>query len=386
MKTSLHRSHGFSLIELMVGLVIGMLAVIIMMQIFSNADNNKRITNGGNDAQINGTIALYELERDLRQAGNGLTSFAILGCGVTYTTTSDSTNVVLPALAPVTVNPSTTLVPAGDANTDTLLVVSGTSSSPPEGDATVATTTATAYQITTPTAFSTGDYVLATTSSQPTPCNLSLVKVTSISSATLGVTAGTAGLATGSTVFDLGSTLIIRAYAVRGGNLTVCDYAANNCGNASNASNSAIWVPVANNIVSMRAQYVRDTSGITGSSSTMDGVVDTFDQITPGSTADTTSIPTYCKWARVLGVRVALVARSEQFSDAKNTVTSAMPTWAGSTANAATSATVDTTNPTAVPITLSGSWQNYRYNTLQTTVPLRNIVWQATYQGGSGGC
>ncbi|MBL9047051.1 MAG: hypothetical protein JNK34_07025, partial [Tabrizicola sp.] len=47
------------------------------------------------------------------------------------------------------------------------------------------------------------------------------------------------------------------AYAVRNGNLVVCDYMAANCGDATAATlaNPAIWRLVAENIASLRAQY-----------------------------------------------------------------------------------------------------------------------------------
>ena len=42
----------------MVGLLIGMLAVILIMQVFANSEGSKRTTTGGDDAQINGSIVL----------------------------------------------------------------------------------------------------------------------------------------------------------------------------------------------------------------------------------------------------------------------------------------------------------------------------------------
>jgi type IV pilus assembly protein PilW len=51
-------ASGFSLIEILVGLLIGMLSVIVIMQVFGVFEGNKRTTTGGDDAQINGTVAL----------------------------------------------------------------------------------------------------------------------------------------------------------------------------------------------------------------------------------------------------------------------------------------------------------------------------------------
>ena len=118
-----HRMQGFSLVELMVGLVVGMIGVVIMMQIFSVSEGYKRTTTGGDDAQNNGAIALYGIQRDLRQAGQGTNSFnglvppnaaaSLIGCNITL-----RAGVTINANGPVTINHAS--IPAGDANTDTL--------------------------------------------------------------------------------------------------------------------------------------------------------------------------------------------------------------------------------------------------------------------------
>ena len=82
---SRHHAMGFGLVEVMVGVVIGMAGVIIMLQMLSNAESAKRVTAGGNDAEVNGAIALYGLERDLRAAGYGLNAYTLLGCSLAYT-------------------------------------------------------------------------------------------------------------------------------------------------------------------------------------------------------------------------------------------------------------------------------------------------------------
>lgn len=66
------RETGFSLVELMVGLVIGLLATLVIMQVFSVFEGQKRSTTGTADAQTNGTIALMQLQRHLQTAGYGM--------------------------------------------------------------------------------------------------------------------------------------------------------------------------------------------------------------------------------------------------------------------------------------------------------------------------
>lgn len=63
---------GFSLIELMVGLVIGLIATLVVMQTFSAFEGNKRSTTGIADAQTNGNIGLYMIQRELQFAGYGI--------------------------------------------------------------------------------------------------------------------------------------------------------------------------------------------------------------------------------------------------------------------------------------------------------------------------
>lgn len=386
MKASTRRfSNGFSLIEIMVGLAIGMAAVVIMMQMLSNSDASKRIAAGGSDAQMNGNLALYSLERDIQASGYGISAFNILGCNVTYKTSTDKVNVTVP-LAPATINPLISTVPAGDSGTDTILVVYGSSSGSSEGDALIANSSSGSYQVTTGTSFNINDILIAQTSVRPTTCNLTTDMVTNVGASTVSVNPGVSGLPVGSIIYNLGPTPVVHAYAVRNGNLTMCDYTAYDCSNSSYTSNNNVWVPIAANIVAMRAQYGRDT---TNPSSTMTGVVSTYDQTTPASSADKSGWTPYCSWARTLSMRLALVARSSSTQSGaydKSTPTTMAPTWSGSTATTSTTPT----NPTAVTFDLStnnSDWQSYRYKTLETTVPLRNAIWQggqATYQGGSG--
>lgn len=385
-------ASGFSLIEILVGLLIGMLSVIVIMQVFGAFEGNKRTTTGGDDAQINGTIALYGLERDVREAGYGINTFNLLGCSLSYKTTGTTTSTVkLSALAPVVINSPN--VPAGDAKTDTLLVVFGNSHSPAEGDLISTAPSSGSYPVTTPKSFAVNDSVIAQPAVRPADCALTVDKVKAVSDTVLTVDPGTtSGLALGSVVFNLGQTPVTtqpftaRAYRVLSGSLTVCDYVAVNCGDDANKSDPKIWVPIASNIVSLRAQYGRDTTA-----TNLSGTVGQYDQTTPGKD-DGLGFPVQCSWARTLAVRLAIVARSGQYTKYDATKgeapsTDKAPTWAGSIADAK----AVPSNPTAVAIDLSadGDWKNYRYKKLETTVPIRNMVWQGsqgTLQGGAGGC
>ena len=63
---------GFSLVEIMVALVIGMLGIIVMMQVFAMFEAQKRTTTGGDDAISSGSIAFtfdYDGDADGGTAG-----------------------------------------------------------------------------------------------------------------------------------------------------------------------------------------------------------------------------------------------------------------------------------------------------------------------------
>ncbi len=77
--------QGFGLVEVLVGLGIGMAAMVVVMQVFSQSEGQKRTTTGGADAQSNGAIALYMIERDTRNAGWGMAGQQYANCATTFT-------------------------------------------------------------------------------------------------------------------------------------------------------------------------------------------------------------------------------------------------------------------------------------------------------------
>src|ERR1700724_1773395 len=64
--------HGFSLIEIMVGVVIGMIAVLVIYQVFAAAEGIKRNTTSAGEAQQNGLLASFMLGVELANASNGV--------------------------------------------------------------------------------------------------------------------------------------------------------------------------------------------------------------------------------------------------------------------------------------------------------------------------
>lgn len=326
------RERGLSLIELMVGIVVAMAAVLVVTQMFKLSEGQRRTTTGGDDAQMTGAIAISLLQRELRQAGQGLMSNRLLMCQLDL-----GSGRSVASLAPVIINPAG--IPAGDDGTDVLLIAYGAGWASPEGGliglqpgpATYAVPGSMSYQI--------GDRVIVTTQARATPCQLTLTSVAAVpTTAAVTVTLGVPNASNG-VLFNLGRTPRFLAYAVRSQRLTACDMLTQDCTNALLEN----WTEVADNIVSLRAQYARDAS------TPRDGTADTFDAVN-------TTLNTPISWGCVVGVRVALVARSRQ--PETTDVAASAPTWSGAA---------------SAPLQMPGDdWQRYRYKTFETTTPLRN--------------
>lgn len=335
------RARGISLVELMVGVVVALVAVIVIMQVFQLSEGQRRTTTGGDDAQTTGLIASTVLQKDLRQAGQSIVHPSLLACNLTL-----PNGRIINNLAGVAINHAD--IPAGDTGTDTLRVVYGTGTGSPEGSRIQAQPSNDVFAVAAPRSFALNNRVIATAENRPTPCAPTL---TSVRVAPLGnnvtTSVGAAGMTNG-VLHNLGQEAVTRAYRVVNGQLTVCDFLVQNCTQTAAAN----WTPIADGVVSLRAQYGEDTTV------TMDGTVEQFTQTTP---------TTACGWYRRPAVRMVMVVRSGQLE--RDNVTTTAPTWAG-TADA--------------PISLSGltNWQRFRYKTFETTVALRNIAWQ----GVIGGC
>lgn len=377
-KSVLHRHAGFGLTEIMVGLIIGMLAAIIMMQVFALSEERKRTTTSGGDALSNGAITFFQLQQNISQSGYGFSVFNMLNCPLRWTVNSGSGIATAIPLAPVTIIPygsGSPLIPDGDPDTDALLILTGNTNGEPQGNKFSESPTSPVYKVQMPSAFAKHDRVIAA----PDNCTGGSLLLDEIQddppdgATTVTVVTGVVGAAA---LYNLGGATTATkprflAYAIRGGNLTVCDYLVNDCGLAANAHDSSVWVPIATNIVSLRAQYGHDTASPVRTQAQIDAitprpvyVVDTYDQTVPTNA---------CTWARAPAVRLALVARNSQFN--KTTVTTSAPQWDGST-----SAPIDVSkNPDG---STNANWGNYRYKVFQAVIPLRNVVWI----GAQAGC
>ena len=64
----------------MVGMLIGLIGIVIITHLYLVNEAYKRSTTGSGSAQVNGAIALFSLERDVRMSGYGFAHSGALGC------------------------------------------------------------------------------------------------------------------------------------------------------------------------------------------------------------------------------------------------------------------------------------------------------------------
>jgi len=401
------RSAGFTLVEVMIALLIGLIGIVVMMQTFAVSEGFKRTATSGTDAQINGAVGMYMIQRELRMAGFAMNNLMVQGCtSVVVYNNKTGVSINMP-LVPFYLNPP--LIPAGDANTDTILIAFGNSTSSVSG---MQLLNAQTNNNSLPLAsnfdsFQTGDLFVTVTPNGANPsCVLHEATATTNAATNCGlaptlggayngssvdfttnnyqqhepqgcvptvptynkgsaitdasgnvqpmVVAGTSGL-----VYNLGNATI-HVYAIRGATLTMCDWVASDCTAVAN------YTPVVDDIVSLRAVYGMNLTPSL-SATQGDGV------ITPSRNDLSTNV--YLP-SRVLSVTMELTARSalkEKPNSAGNCVTTPnankpdlSQTWIY---DSMAGANIDLS-------TVSTDWSCYRYKLYQTTVPLRNSLWR----------
>lgn len=365
---------GFSLVEIMVGLAMGMIAMLVIMQVFSVFEGEKRTTTGGADAQSNGAIALYMIERDARMAGWGLDSSVYANCNSPYSYCDGSASCGGAAGALGNLSFASVRVADGGTNPDS---ITAQFFSNPSLDS-INFPANTTLRSTMPQASSElnvgsvsgcvdGGMVLVSQGG-----NCTLMKITQIQGPSLKLQHNT-GLNgeynptinyqtdNGWPAYKEGATLACFE-AAPNGPVRQRIYSINNTTRqlqrTDNTGESVVTNElIAPEIIDLQAQYGIAPVG----SQVVNEWVD--------ATGATWANPTLENWKRIKAVRIALVARSTQYEKPEPdgacvTTTPDMVTkWP-----AYEWAAFDTTN-------YPGDWQCYRYKIFETVVPLRNVMW-----------
>jgi type IV pilus assembly protein PilW len=343
---------GFSLVELMVGMAIGLLAVIVIIQVISLFDAQSRTTIGTADAQTNGGIALYTIARELQMAGYPLLPVdnSSLEC-TTVNVNAGATGIT--GLTPVSVANGT--ASTGIAASDSITIRYGTSQMGGAITQSTGSVVGTAVTVLSNLGCAANDISLI---SNGGTCNLS--KVTAVSAPavtpiTVTLTDATGGAVNNANVACLGTWTEV-TYAV--------NQTTGNLDRTQVLNGVSTTTPSVVGVVNLQAQY-----GISATTNS--------NQVTQWVDASgaTWGAPTVANRNRIKAIRIAVVARNDKMepgvvSSACSSTTTAAPTglcaWEGNTTSPAPAIDLSPAN---------ANWARYRYRVFETIIPLRNVIW-----------
>lgn len=369
------KQSGFSLVELMVGLVIGLLATLVIMNVFSVFEKQKRVTTGNSDAQTNGAIALYSLQRDVQSAGYGLPVFGseVSPFNCPIDAVIDHDNNAAASSPDIGLSPVVITDGIGQNGSDAISVRSGDSM---KGGVAVNIEVGTASnvaQVDNNIGCTLNDVALiinqATPGSRALQC--SMTKVTGLTSA--GVTpvkitlATTTNVVAGNVLSCLGTWNEFQ-YTVNANQLT-------RTGSLTAAGVPDVTpVPIVTDIVNMQAQYgITNPPDFSLPEPYSNRVTNWVDAT--GIWATTATTPTKENRNRIRAVRIAVVARNGLLEPTNVTsicssLTAAKPTglcaWDGDAAGS---------SAPAINLSADPNWQRYRYRVYESIIPIKNIIW-----------
>ena len=340
---------GFTLVELMVGLTIGMLVSVIIMQVLSVFEAQKRTTTGTADAQTDGSIALFNISRELQLAGYPL--MPVTNSSLECTTTSYGATGIA-SIFPISLTDG--VAATGVSASDTVTIRYGSTAS--GGTPTIITAlVGSAATVANNFGCNTGEVSLITNG---TACALSTVTAVSAAStvpATITLQ-NAASAAPGANLACLGTWHEI-TYRVNNSNLERQD--------APPAYNP--FTANVANIVNIQAQY-----GLSAAANS-NQVVQWIDAT--GTWATPPLPPAVPNRNFIKAIRLAVVARNAKMettavTTACSSTTAANPTglcaWAGSASSPAPTINLSANDP---------NWLRYRYRVFETIIPLRNMIW-----------
>lgn len=383
-----NRVSGFSLIELLVSMVIGLIVTLAITSVLIRTEGSKRSTTSVNDLNQNGAYAAYVLDRYIRSAGSGFSQSwsSAYGClldvseGATHVlpmptaiaATSAFANFTLPVrLAPIIIGKGLA-DSGGQVRGDVLAVMGGTAgfgeSPQPVQPGSV---TATNLRLSNTLGYATDDLVLLSDTGVAAGCMLQQVgaHLRTDTGQDLPL-AGTYYAAAGTKVnlADFGGSTI----AIQLGNASANPPQFQMFGVGANSTlfsydllqPAAADVPVADGVVEMRALYRVDNSA------SYDGSILAWVDPVAGSGYEASvltdgSPASQVKLRRIVAIRLGFILRTslqerpQDYQLPAGTILTLFGDLAG---------TLPQTRA------LSGGDLNYRYRTVDETIPLRNVL------------
>jgi type IV pilus assembly protein PilW len=360
-------ARGFGLVEIMVGVTIGLLALLIIYQALALSEGYKRTTQAGGDAQSAGMIASFLLAQDLGNAGNTVAESAL------ETAQCPNTGDFVTTWRPIPV-----LIRDGgsDDASDSFDVFYGVNSVLVTPVKTVNNATpGNDIVIQSPIGWAANQMFLIT--NQTGQCEVGTVQQVVTDPPPFVTTAtGNIGIRPTAPIgatYNQGSTRMVSLGA--GPQKVRFDLAGDTLRRQDLIAAGAVPVPLASNIVLMKAQYGLDTDG--------DRFIDTWTSArnAPWREADVLAAP-LAQLKQIKAVRYALVVRSSQFERGTDAEGRAVTTT-GDTNAVSGNLVIPTLFPcNGLPtctgemtaITLANT-AGFRYRVFEQVVPLRNQIW-----------
>jgi type IV pilus assembly protein PilW len=352
------RRAGFSLAELMVGLALGMLTLLAMLQVTLAFRFQHRGTDSDIGAQASAMNALYAIERDLLQAGQGIGDRRLLGCAGRRD--GGASLMLAPAQ----------IAAGANGGPDTLHLLLSDSRAAPTRLAALLLPGGAVIGVGSTLGMRAGDVLALQQDGRP----CALVRIAAVDSAlrarreaedgkapeSAADAVGAGGYGGDAMAFNLGRLARV-SYAISG---TVLQRT-----RVDHPGAVEVTENIASGIVSLRLQYGFDTRP--GAQSRLE--VDTWSQTMLD--ADRSGIAgDRGDWQRMAGLRLAVVARSplRQAAGAGGVCSSAGPAPDWQTTQAG-----GLPGRSAISLAHVPDWQCYRYRVAETAVPLRNVIWGA---------
>ncbi|MEZ5616535.1 MAG: PilW family protein [Rhodocyclaceae bacterium] len=391
MPALMRKNRGLSLVELMVGVVIGMIAIIIIMQVAITFEGQKRATVGTAGAMDEGSVGLFTLRREIQSAGYGMADADLVACLVqahearfdNQATAADFQFTVFPVLITQGAAGAADSITVNYSNSPMLATAATLIQNFPGDEATN-------FKISNRYGFNAGDVVIlaSPTVLAPSPPaaagtrQCSMYQVTSlpvgagetdelkhelaqyVNSAGASVPSrfnkggglGIAYPANTTKIFNLGGNPVSSVFSVVNDQLVFQDQ----------LTGAPTPLVLLDNVISFQAQYGFDMRPgpqvdlqVTQFS---DAVLDADSSGTAGDSND---------WMRLGAVRVAIAVRNKYPEKPDPTTglcntTANTPAW---TWGAIPEAVLDPAD--------TDEWKCYRYKVFESVIPLRNMFWKA---------
>lgn len=351
------RQGGMSIVEIMVGLVIGLIATAVIFQTFSVAESFKRNTTSAGDAQQTGLFSTFTLALELANAGNGLAN------------TADALNSCPKVADPIaTLRPiPVVLYPSGEDSTpDAFMVNYSVSANVAYGALFVTKSDVGAdYRVQSPTGFRAKDMVIAIDEERG---RCARTRVNDVSApdgngvVTISHTGASTDFSSTSLLFNMGPWgrgQRVR-YEVKDSTLRSIDLTPSDPGKALEETP----VPLASNIVNMKVQYGVDTAN--------NGVIKWIDGKNDDWKPDKVLGADVDKLRQIRAVRIGFVVRSAQYErELSKALAGGTFKWLLFDCDKHD----DSCGSISGEIAPDKDGGGYRYRVFETVVPLRNALW-----------